>query len=69
MQKLGSHLSVGDAAEELDLEVHQVRRLCDQLWDDVPRIAGNRVLRRDQLPELDAAAKRRYGKQKVEATA
>jgi hypothetical protein len=69
VHKQGMHLSVGDAAEELELRVHQVRRLCDQLWDDLPRIAGNRVLRRDQLSELATAAERRYGKQSAEASA
>ncbi len=58
-------ITTGAAAKTLQRPVHQVRRVCDQLWPNTPRGGRYRLIRRDQLCELAAAIERRYGGREV----
>jgi len=58
-------LTTGQAAALLNRQVHQVRRVVDELWPEIPRAGQNRLIRRAQLPELADAIAKRYRLQQV----
>ncbi|MEO2045008.1 MAG: hypothetical protein ABGX16_00360 [Pirellulales bacterium] len=55
------YLSIGDTSDTIERPRHQVRRACDELWPDLPRVAGARLIPRAKLCELAAAIERRFG--------
>jgi len=53
-------LTTGQAARLLNRQLHQVRRVADEIWPDMLRAGQNRLIRKDQLPELADALASRY---------
>lgn len=55
-------MSIGETSDILGCPIHQVRRTVDEIWPELPRIAGVRIVPRSKLCELAAAIERRFGK-------
>ena len=53
-------LTTGQAASLLNRQPHQVRRVVDEIWPETIRAGQNRLIRKDQLPELATAIAARY---------
>ena len=53
-------LTTGQAATLLNRQPHQVRRVVDEIWPDTQRAGQNRLIRKEQLPELADAIAKRY---------
>ncbi len=53
-------LTTGQAAALLNRQIHQIRRVVDELWPETQRAGQNRLIRRDQLPALADAIATRY---------
>lgn len=53
-------LTTGQAATLLNRQLHQVRRVVDEIWPETIRAGQNRLIYRDQLPELADALAKRY---------
>lgn len=58
-------LTTGQAATLLNRQVHQVRRVLDETWPETLRAGQNRLIHRDQLPELADALAKRYQAREV----
>lgn len=58
-------LTTGQAAALLNRQIHQVRRVLDEIWPETLRAGQNRLIRRDQLPELADALAKRYQAREV----
>jgi len=51
-------MTLGDVARELGIQLWQVRRLYERgLLPEPPRVAGARVVRREELAKIEAALK------------
>lgn len=62
---MGDILTTGQAATLLNRQPHQVRRVVDEIWPETLRAGQNRLIRRDQLPELADALASRYRSSQV----
>ncbi len=56
-----AYISIAEAADIWGRPHHQARRTTDQLWPDLPRVAGARLVPREKLCQLAAAIERRFG--------
>ena len=62
---MGDILTTGQAATLLNRQPHQVRRVLDETFPETLRAGQNRLIQRDQLPELATAIAKRYQTRQV----
>ena len=62
---MGDILTTGQAATLLNRQPHQVRRVLDETFPETLRAGQNRLIQRDQLPELATAIAKRYQAREV----